>query len=174
MKKMKKTAVLFALLLSAAVLASCRRSSGLPEEPDGFTFSLTWGCYGISSYDSSTGQLVKTTDASNPEDYVTTCRLTAEELSQIYDILRELDVESYPDTYNPHKNGLASVPPMTLILTVRTNTIQKTITAENIAYTDGADNAKGQAFLDACREIRDILTATDEWKALPEYEVIYD
>lgn len=63
---------------------------------------------------------------------------------------------------------------MTLILTVRTNTIQKTITAEDILYTYKADNAKGQVFLDVCKGIRDILTATDEWKKLPEYEVYYD
>ena len=33
---------------------------------------------------------------------------------------------------------------------------------------------KGQAFLSACEEIKDILTETDEWQALPDYEYYYD
>ena len=44
-----------------------------------YSFSLTWNTFGISSYDSKTGKLVKTKDAPNPEDYITTHFLTAEE-----------------------------------------------------------------------------------------------
>ena len=40
--------------------------------PTEFSFSLTWGTFGISSYDSATGKLVKTKDAPTPEAYITT------------------------------------------------------------------------------------------------------
>ena len=63
---------------------------------------------------------------------------------------------------------------MTLILTVRTNNTVKTIKAENIALSYSSNNKKGQAFLDACKEIKDLLMSTDEWKALPDYEFLYD
>ena len=43
---------------------------------ESFSFSLVWNCYGVSSYDSETGRLIKTTDATNPEDYITHCELT--------------------------------------------------------------------------------------------------
>ena len=140
---------------------------------DSFSFSLTWGCYGISSYDSETGKLVKTTDATKPEDYVTTYQLTTEQKQKIYDLIMNLNVTDYPDTYNPHRNGLASSPSMTLILSVKTDTVQKTITAEDIAYTYTADNSKGKKFLNVCKAIQDILTSTEEWKSLPEYEITY-
>lgn len=166
--------LLLVLIVSMTLLASCTQSSNLPEEPDGFSFSLTWGCYGISSYDSNTGRLVKTTDATDPENYVTTCQLSADELSRIYDLIRDLDVESYPDIYDPHQKGLVSSPSMTLILTVRTNTVEKTITAEDIAFSYKADNGKGQAFLNVCEAIQEILAGTEEWKALPDYEIYYD
>lgn len=141
---------------------------------DNFSFSVTWGCYGISSYDSETGKLVKTTDATNPEEYITTYQLTEGQKQQIYNLVKDLNVTTYPDTYNPHPDGVASEPSMTLILSVNTDTVQKTIMAEKIAITFESENSQGQKFLSVCKAIRDILMETDEWKALPEYEFFYD
>lgn len=141
---------------------------------DSFSFSLTWDCYGISSYDSESGKLVKTKDATNPEDYITTYQLTEAQKQEIYDLILNLNITSYPDIYNPQKNGLASNPSMTLILSVKTDTVQKTITAENIALTCESEDREGQKFLNVCEAIRDILIETEEWKALPEYEFLYD
>ena len=31
-----------------------------------------------------------------------------------------------------------------------------------------------QAFLDACRRIQEIVTSSEEWKALPDYEFYYE
>ena len=140
-----------------------------------FSFSLTWNTFGISSYDSATGKLVKTKDAPNPEGYITTHVLTAAERAQIYKIIMELDVTAYPSVYNPHNNGLASAPSMTIILNVQGGyAYNKTIEAKDIAIETTADNEKGQKFLDACRAIEDILTATEAWKALPDYPYLYD
>lgn len=141
---------------------------------DSFSFSLTWNCYGISSYDSETGKLVKTTDATSPEDYITTYRLTNEQMQEIFLLIEELDITRYPDIYDPHQGGLGSDPSMTLILSVNTGTVQKTVKAEDIALTYECDNDAGQKFLSVCKAIKDILTQTDEWKALPEYEFFYD
>lgn len=143
------------------------------EKIDTFSFSLTWGTYGISSYDSSTGKLVKTTDSTHPEDYITTYKLTEEQKTQICKLLEKLDITSYPDEYNPNGHA-SSKPSMTLILSVTSDTVQKTVEARNIAITYESNNTKGQAFLNACKAIQDILTATDEWEALPEYEFFYD
>ena len=143
------------------------------DVPDNLSFFLTWNTYGISSYDSATGKLVKTTDATNPEDYVTTLQLDGTQLFEIWELLWELDIETYPDEYNPH-GGLASSPSMTLILTLREGDKVKTVRAEDIALSYESDDPKGQKFLDTCKAIRDILTATEEWKALPEYEFFYD
>lgn len=139
-----------------------------------FSFSLTWNVYGISSYDSSTGRLVKTTDATVPDDYITTLRLDDAKMLEIRKIIDDLDVESYPDEYDPFGDGSMSKPPMTLILSVKTEKFEKTISAERIAISYTSGDPKGQKFLDACCKIRDILIATDEWKALPEYEYFYD
>ena len=144
------------------------------DVPDNLSFSLTWNTYGISSYDSATGKLVKTSDATNPEDYITTLQLDRQQLFAIWELLWELDIETYPDEYDPHGGELSSDPSMTLILTLRDGDKVKTVRAEDIALTYESDDPKGQKFLDTCKGIRDILTATEEWKALPEYEFFYD
>lgn len=119
-------------------------TAGLAAVPEDFSFALTWNCYGESSYDSLTGELVKTTDATNPEDYVTNYQLTGEDKEYIYHLLGNLDVNSFPDVYDPN-NGL-SKPNMTLILTVRVNGEVKTITAKHIALSLNQRMKRGSSF----------------------------
>ena len=164
MKKM--VAALAALLALACLLPGCGKKA-----PEDFSFALTWGCYGISSYDSATGKLVKTTDATHPEDYVTEYHLTEAERRQIWKLLQKLNAGSYPEEYDPG-NGM-SKPPMSLVLTVRTAEGEKTIAARGIAASYESQDPKGQAFLDACRTIEELLYGTEAWKALPDYEHYY-
>ncbi len=138
-----------------------------------YSFSLTWNVYGISSYDSKTGKLVKTTDATNPQDYITTLKLTEQQYVRIWKLINNLNIEDYPDEYNPHKVAVSD-PYMTLKLSVKTDKIDKTVTAQKIAIFYGTDNEKELKFLNTCKGIIDILTSTKEWKSLPEYEHFYD
>ena len=173
---MKKLIAAVLILICAFTAVSCSRqdTNGNPAAiPEDFSFALTWGCYGISSYDSQTGVLIKTTDATHPDDYITSYQLTAEDKEYIYGLISSLDINSYPDTYDPNV-GMMSSPPMTLVLTVRLNGEVKTVKAEDIAYSYESKNEKGQEFLSACYGISRILIATEEWKALPEYEYLYD
>ena len=172
---MKKLFALVLVLVCVLSIVSCNTQepdSNPTVVPEDFTFALTWNCYGVSSYDSQTGKLVKTTDATNPDDYVTYYQLTDQDKEYIYNLIAPLDVSSYPEVYDP-QNGM-SKPSMTLILTVYCNGTQKTIKAENIALSFASKDEKGQAFLSVCEEICNRLTATEEWKALPDYENLYE
>lgn len=140
--------------------------------PDDFSFALTWGVFGISSYDSHTGKLVKTTDATNPDDYVTYCQLTDEDMELIYNLIVALDVYSYPDVYELQTPP--SDPDATLILTVRVDDEEKTIKAEHVSLFFVSEDEKEQLFFDTCNAISDLLKATDKWKSLPDYENFYE
>jgi len=166
---MRKLTILLALAVAVAcLLPGCGRTESAPE---GFSFALTWNAYGVSSYDSATGRLVKTTDATYPEDYVAAYHLTSRELARVWKLIRDLNVESYPDEYDPGAG--MSKPPMTLILTVRTAEGEKTIAARGINAGYESPDPKGQKFLDVCRAIEEILTGTKAWKDLPEFERLY-
>lgn len=146
---------------------------GKEMEREHFEFSLRFNTYGISSYDSLSGTLIKTSDTDHPEDYITTCYLPEEQMKNIRNIIEGLDITSYPDEYNPHGEGV-STPYMTLSLTVRTESITKTVYVPETVLSFDSDDKKGQRFLDSVGAIIDILTHTDEWKALPEYDRFYD
>ena len=171
MKKLLSLLIVLSILLG--ILCGCAEKPLTKERAEDFSFALTWGVYGISSYDSRTGKLVKTKDATNPEDYVTYLHLSDETLEFIYEDLRRLDVESYPDEYDPD-HMMASDPSADLILTVRMGDYVKTIAAKDVSLSYQSLSLKGQRFIDTCLSIRDILTATDEWQALPDYEFYYD
>ena len=137
-----------------------------------FSFSLTWGTYGISSYDSTTGRLVKTDDVVNKEDYEATHFLTAQEKVKIFTIIEQLHPYSYPDEYTPTE-GTATVPYQNLILSVNMYGESKTITAKQVALGE-ATSPQGKVFMDACRKIADILENTEEWNDFPDYPFLYD
>ena len=138
-----------------------------------FSFSLTWGIFGHSSYDSKTGRLVKTDDVGNKEEYETTHFLTAKEEATIFKIIEDLYIYGYPDEYNPTA-GIGSDPYQTLILSVNREPDYrpKTVTASEVAL-DEATSPEGKRFMDACKKIADILENTNEWKALPDYPYLY-
>ncbi len=171
---------LFALVLALAIMFwGC---SGEPEDsentenelvPEDFAFSVTWNTYGISSYDSASGKLVKTSDATNPEDYVTELILSEEQLTEIWEIISSMDLESYPEEYDPFSN-LKSEPSQTIILSTMINGAQKEVRCENIAFGSEGTTKKGKAFLTAISDIVSIIESTSEWRALPNYEFFYD
>ncbi len=172
---MKKAVALVLTAIFLLSFAGCNRNGQVNDPtvvPEDFAFSLTWNCYGVSSYDSRTGKLVKTTDATNPDEYVTYYSLTEADKEYIYHLIAPLDVSSYPEEYDP-KNG-SSKPNMTLILTVIQNGTEKTVKAENIALSFVSGDEKGQSFLSVCEAIRDRITSTEAWKALPDYEFHYE
>ena len=172
---MKKLLALILALICVLSIVGCgtqEPAGNSTAVPDDFSFALTWNVFGISSYDSQTGKLIKTTDATRPEDYVTYYKLTNEEKEYIYNLLTDLDVDSYPDIYDP-QNGM-SESDATLILTVRMNGKTKTIKAEHISLFFVSKDKKGQLFLDTCEAISNSLESTEEWKALPDYENLYE
>ena len=149
--------------------------------PSDFSFRFIWGCYGISSYDSESGKLVKTTDATRPEDYVTTHTLTWEERAEAWSLLSALELEHYPADYDPYnapdaEQRMASEPSRDLVLTLRADGSEITVSCREICLggvVRGYDE-KARAFLAACDRLERLLTGTPEWKALPDYEFYYE
>lgn len=145
------------------------------EEIENFTFFLRWGTEGQSSYDSASGELIKTTYVSerSPDEYKTSLKLTYEQKKQIYEIIKDLDIFSYPDEYDPNlkEDGITIMqePSDTVIISVK----GKTVSCCDVAFFGTTDSTeKGKVFIRAIKDITSIITSSEEWKALPEYEVL--
>ena len=95
MKNFLSNSIVIVMMLS---FVACSTKS-LPEEmPEDFSFEITWGIYGVSSYDRKTGELVKTSHATNPDDYVTKYELSDENKKLIYDYIRSFPLNLYSFT----------------------------------------------------------------------------
>ncbi|MBR6409959.1 MAG: leucine-rich repeat protein [Clostridia bacterium] len=140
-------------------------------------FSMVWGVYGKSSYDSRSGKLVKTTDTieRSPADYETTLILSDEQRAYISELLFDLDLSSYPSDYDPYRNDdgteMTSSPSRTIVLRTSDG---YTVVCRDICLAGIPNNEKGAKFIRTVEAIRGLLTSTEEWKALPEYEVFYE
>ena len=143
--------------------------------PDDFSFYVVWGVHGISSYYSDTGKLTKTTDTidGNKDTFVASLMLDEETTERFYELISSLDLLSYPSEYDPGCGY--SDPCANLVLSYTANGKTYTVKCYNISVDyRRSDNEKGQAFLDVINEITDYLVSTPEWKALPDYEMLYD
>lgn len=176
---MLKKVVAVLLIGVIAITSGC--NSKKTELPEDYSFSLTWGVNGISSYDSNTGKLVKTSHATNPEDYITTHVLTEDESDEIKTLLEGLDLYVYPKEYDPFnapnsEKHIMSCPSQNIILTVNIDGKMIEIKAIDISLSgeSAGYNSDARAFLKTVYRIEEILQDTDEWKALPEYEFLYD
>ena len=152
------------------------------ELPEDFAFSIVWGCYGISSYDSKTGELVKTKDATDVRKYFCNVQLTEDQMKEVYRILlSDIDLFKYPDSYDPFNAPdaeikVASEPNQTIIISVTTNGRTKTVRCDEIAFgsLNNCYSEEAREFMNAVNEVVGLLTSLPEWAAFPEYEFFYE
>lgn len=156
--------------------------NGPSEVPADFAFRFTWGCYGVSSYDSESGKLVKTSHATHPEDYVAGLTLQGDQRRRAWLLLSQLNWDSYPAEYDPYNppdsdTRVASEPNRDLVLWFRAEGTEHSVSCRGICL-DGAGvrgyDAKARTFLQICDRLTGLLTGTPEWQALPDYEFYYD
>lgn len=150
--------------------------------PDDFSFTIQWGVGAYSSYDSRTGRLVKTTDTTHPEDYVTHWSLSKYQINCFYTCLTwHMDIFGMPDEYDPindpaSESKIQSEPYETIILTVRADGREKTVTCPEIPLGDhyGYCHHAYTFYNMGVRYITDLLMSSPAWQALPEYEFFYE
>ena len=139
-----------------------------------FYFVLTWGVQKDSSYDSRTGTLIKTkyVRERQPEEYITTYQYP--NINEIYEMAKSINVYSYPDDYYPYEgSSIMTEPSMDYVFEIN----DKTITSEDcpLLYEipDDVTN-RGKQYLALILTIKNTLINSDEWKAMPDFEVWYD
>ena len=146
---------------------------------DEFSFSLTFGIGGESFYDSESGKLVKTTNAKNPSKYVTEYYMSEEDFDTVLNMIWAMDISAYPNEYDPinppdAKEKLMSEPHDKIIFTYRAGEYEKNIICEEVALGAGGYDERARAFLELCDYIERSIINSDEWKDLPDYEVMHE
>lgn len=145
--------------------------------PEDFSFSLQFNVMGCCYYDSAKDELCGGAHEDDPEKYTTSFHMSEEQLSEVYRMIAEMDISSYPRDYDPINDPESETmvgcdPEEILVLTVRAGGIEKSVHAKP-AYMDEGYDERSQAFLDVCRYIEDILYDSEEWKALPDNKILF-
>ncbi len=152
------------------------------ELPEDFSFSIVWNTYGISSYDSETGKLVKASDATDVSKYTAYVKMSPNDLKTVYRALFcDIDLTAYPDSYDPFNapdatSKVMSSPTQTVIITATANGVTKTVTCEKIVsgYTlQHCYSDEAKAFWQTKLTIVNLIESFPEWQAFPDYEFFY-
>ena len=161
--------VLLSAVLALGILAGCGGESKPMGVPEDFSFAIAWNPYGDSTYDSATGVLIKQLVADPVADYTTELKLSGAQLKEIWEILSALDLDGYPDMLQPRN---PSNPGPWLILTVRQGEKERSVYCLDLGAYRSSGEA-GRTYAEAGEKIVEILTATKEWQALPDYQEMY-
>ena len=170
-----KKSLLFLPILAVA-LTSCDLAKPYDTPYEEFSFYLNWGVQHDSSYDSKTGKVVKTNKVieRKPEEYITTYHLP--NLEEVYNKVKKMNPYSYPDDFDPFasKHHIASNPNMFYKLVVDDKTIEVSEFPIGGSKEELNLSAKGKKFFEVVNLVIDTLQASEEWKALPDYEFYYN
>ena len=180
MKRPIRSAVLLLFLCAPLLLSGCAAP---------FSFVLRWGPGG-SSYDSASGILIKTTDAASPDRFRTVLRLSREETAALSRLAEAAELSAVPDApeaydpFSPPGNGprLWSKPAFSLELELRDGRGVKRIRCPSLppAFFSLTEedlpepyDETGEAFSALVRRMLLVIFGSEEWRALPDYEVLY-
>ena len=180
MKRLIRSAVLLLCLCAPILLSGCAAP---------FSFVLRWGLSG-SSYDSASGVLVKTTEAESPDRFRTVLKLSREETAALSRLSEAVDLSAVPDapeSYDPFSSPedgprLWSKPAFSLELELRDGRGVKRIRCPSLppAFFSLTEedlpepyDETGEAFSALVRRMFLVIFGSEEWRAFPDYEVLY-
>ncbi len=156
-------------------ISSCSTSDvpSFSVEQEDFYFVLTWGVRLDSSYDSRTGTLIKTkyVRERQPEEYIATYQYP--NINEIYEMAKSINIYSYKDDYYPYEGcSMRSNPSVDYVFEIN----DKTITSNDCPIMSEIPDSvtkKGKQYLSLILTIKDTLINSDEWKAMPDFEILY-
>ena len=171
---MNKKLLLIPIIILMAI-SSCSTSNvpSFSVEQEDFYFVLTWGVRLDSSYDSRTGTLIKTKYVieRQPEEYIAIYQYP--NINEIYEMAKSINVYSYADHYYPYEGSLIMTSPsVDYVFEINDKTIASKDCPILNEIPDGVTE-RGKKYLALLLTIKNTLIASDEWKAMPDPEILY-
>ena len=174
---MKSNLFLLVISVLGLSLSSCNSSnndvSSFSVTQEDFYFVLTWGVPKDSSYDSRSGTLIKTkyVRERQPEEYIATYHYP--DINEIYEMAKSINIYSYADDYYPYEgSSIATNPSVDYVFEIN----NKTITSEDCPMMSTIPDSvtkRGKQYLTLLFTIMNTLTNSEEWKAMPDSEILY-
>lgn len=162
----------FLVLVCLLFLLGCANSDLPKEMPEDFSFSIGWGY--DAKYDSKTKLLSNGYNFDMEKACVTELELGEEDLEEIYHIIRKSRIEKYDEVLHP--KFVDRLPSADFRLTITYADIKYSVRIENTYLSDNMMFYKeGKGIARAIRKIiNDYIINTEEYKSLPENQLVYD
>ena len=162
--------------LFAITLVGCnQKAREFTTTLEDFSFSLEWGIQFDSSYNSATKELIKFKNVRERkvEEYTTSYQYP--DLEGIYNKIKDMNLYSYPDKFDPFTspNHIMSTPSTNYKLVIEDKSIEVNDFPIGINIEEAGLSKKGKKFIEIVTSITNTVTASDEWKTLPEPEYYY-
>jgi hypothetical protein len=162
------------LLLFVMLISGCNyRTTNLPEDmPEDFSFSVHWEFDGY--YDSKTMELKKGYNYDLECECKTQLEMTNDKLKDIYRIIRNAKVDSFSEEIRTKNDE--SVPSANFVITIQYGNINHTVKLLNSFLNDDMNEyLSGKEVGIAIKDIiENYIINTDEFKSLPENQLLYD
>ncbi|MBQ4353978.1 MAG: hypothetical protein IJC71_03695 [Clostridia bacterium] len=163
----------FAALLAAVLFLFAGCAGGSRAMPEDFAFSVGVTTEGRTvEYHSEGNLLVKKNTAGESEEMHTAeLILSDSELKTAWDLFSMMKLKKYPDAPNLYDPGTPAVEPVSNIkLWMRADGEEKMIFAEGVSMKGKASSADGIAFMNTVKILLDLVTVTEEYRAMPDWE----
>lgn len=163
---------LFILVFLLFAFVGCV-SSKLPDEmPEDFSFSIYWGFDG--EYDSNTKVLSNGFNYDLNIECKTELELSNEQLQEVYEIIKKAKIDIFDEVIKTkHEIG---IPSSDLKITISYGNEKYTVTLLNSYLNDDMDKyINGKQVGKAIKQIvENYIISSDEYKSLPENQLLYD
>ncbi|ADL52325.1 hypothetical protein [Clostridium cellulovorans] len=158
------------LLLCLVIITGCSTSKQkLPQErPKDFGFILNYGIGAKNQLDTFKGTYTK--DMIGEQPITTNLKLSDEEMDEIYSIMRDINICSYPDDFKP-KSSTSTKPFNTYSIKVLFDNKEKNIYWDEDNLSVSKDAVELRNLFD---KIHKIISGKEEFKVLPNPQNSYE
>lgn len=173
MGKSFNTRFMLVLALLAFMLTACSESktknNQLPEKkPSDFYFVLNYGINAKNQLDTQKGTYTK--DMVTAPSVTTALKLSDKEVNEIYTSMRNINILSYPDNFNP-KSNMGQKPFLTYSIKIIVNGKEKNIYWNDEFISSSKEAVNLRALF---KRIHEIISSKEEYKKLPAPQGGYD
>ena len=171
MSKSLKKAFILVFMLSIFIFTSCndKKNNELPEKkPSDFSFILDYGINAKNQLDTEEGTYTK--DMVAEPSVMTNLKLSDEEMNEIYSIMRDIDILSYSEDFNPISNAVQT-PFETYTIKIIADGKEKYIYWKDEKASKIEEAVK---LRDLFKRIHEIISTKEEYKKLPTPQGGYD
>jgi hypothetical protein len=153
---------------SATATTSVAAAPALPAaQPADFGFVASYGAYGKNRLDTFAGTFTK--DIINPAkpNPTATLRLTADQMATLYQDLRVMEFQDFPESLDPGNTDMTASTPTSYRLDILAGGVSKTV---SFAHGDLPKTKQAKDLVAWFEKLRGMIEATPEYKQMPPLE----